>query len=444
MTRPGRNPRSAIATAALLTASLVAAGTGAAAAANSTGDSGTAGHGRHRATGNWVSGWQGSPTAGGTFDPASCPADTGLADQTVRDVVPVSVDGDRVRVRVSNAFGAAPLRVGSASVALSARGAEAVRGTVRPLRFSGSASVLVPAGGEALSDPVDLSVQALQRLAVSVYLPEATGPATQHNNSRETNYLAAGDHSADRTPAAFTTPVTCWMFASGVDVEAARRVVGTVVALGDSITDGDQSSIDADARYPDFLARRLDARRGPTLAVSNAGIGGNELLRNRVPELFGVSAAGRLPRDVLAQAGARSVILVEGINDIGAEAARAEDLIQADQQIIAQARAAGLRVYGATLVPFGGSNAVYGADYGTPAGEAERQRLNAWIRTSGAFDAVFDLDVALRDPAHPDRLLPTYDSGDHLHPSDAGYEAMAAAIDVDRLVRDAQGAQGRP
>jgi lysophospholipase L1-like esterase len=382
----------------------------------------------------WVNGWQGSPTAGGTFDAASCPADVGLHDQTVRDVVVTSAEGDRVRVRVTNAFGAAPLRVGSASVALAGRGAAAVPGTTHPLSFGGRPGVLVAAGGEALSDPVPLHVEELQRLDVSVFLPDRTGPATQHNNARETSYLASGDHSGDSGPSAFSRPITCWMFASGVDVQASARVVGTVVALGDSITDGDQSTVDADQRYPDWLARRLAALHGRTAAVSNAGIGGNELLLNRTPALFGVSAPARLPRDVLAQAGAGSVILLEGINDIGVESAQAGDLVQVDQQIIAQVHAAGLRIYGGTLAPFGGSNARYGADYGTPSGEAQRQVLNTWIRTSGAFDGVVDFDAALRDPADPVRLRAAYDSGDHLHPSDAGYRAMAEAVDLGRLV----------
>ena len=276
-----------------------------------------------RAAREWVNAWQGSPTAGGTFSHASCPADTGLKDQTVRNIVFLSAGGHGLRVRVSNAFGAQPLRVGAASVGVQERGARTVPGTLRTVHFSGRRSILIPAGGEALSDPLRLDVRALQRLAVSVYLPQATGPATQHNNSRETNYLASGNRTSSAAAGPFTTKIGCWMFASGVDVLPARDVRGTVVALGNSITDGDQSSIDADQRYPDHLARRLQAVHGPTLSVSNAGIGGNELLRNRVPELFGVSALARLPRDVLTQAGAREVILLEGINDIGVESATA-------------------------------------------------------------------------------------------------------------------------
>ena len=389
---------------------------------------------------DWVNGWQGSPTAGGTFDHDSCPADTGLDDQTVRNIVPLSTSGSTVRIRVSNAFGQAPLTVGAASVAVAAQGAATAPGTLRPLLFAGRPDVLVAQGGEALSDPVRLDVRALQRLSVSVFLPGTTGPATQHNNSRETNYLAAADHTGDVDPASFGTPISCWLFASGVDVQADPSVIGTVVALGDSITDGDQSTINADQRYPDWLARRFAALAGPKLAVSNAGIGGNELLHNRVPELFGISAPARLPRDVLTQAGVRAVVLNEGINDIGAESAQAGDVIGVYEQLIAQAHAAGLPIYGTTLVPFGGSNAVYGGSYGTADADAQRRAVNDWIR-SGPFDGVIDFDAALRDPGDTSRLLPAYDSGDHLHPGDAGYRAMAEAVDLQMLLQGARTAR---
>lgn len=436
MTRaPGRSRR----TTALLGAVTLALTTATAATAAPSGaPDGGRGDDPRGPVGGWVTGWQGSPTAGGTFDPATCPADIGLEDQTVRDVVPVSVDGDQVRVRVSNAFGAQPLRVGSASVAVAAEAGSAATepGTLRPLEFAGEASVLLAAGGEALSDPVPLEVEALEALALSIHLPEPTGPATQHNNSRATNFLAPGDATRSADGDDFTRPITCWLFASGVDVRASRRVVGTVVTLGDSITDGDQSTVDADQRYPDHLARRLDALRGRTLSVSNAGIGGNELLYDRVPELFGVSAPNRLARDALTEAGATDLILLEGTNDLGAESARAADLIDVQEQIIAQSRAAGLGVYGGTIPPFGGSNEQYGAAYGTPQAEVQRQLLNTWIRTSGAFDGVVDFDAALRDPADPTRMLPAYDSGDHLHPGDAGYRAMAEAVDLRMLLDD--------
>jgi lysophospholipase L1-like esterase len=388
---------------------------------------------------HWVTAWQGSPVGGGTIEGAACPADQGLEDQTVRNVVFLSAGGDRVRIRLTNAFGTRPLQVGTASVALAGSGAATVPGSTRPVRFAGRSSVLIAAGGEALSDPVPLPVRALQRLAVSVYLPQATGPATQHWDAQQDNFLAAGNRAAAPDAAGFGTTISCWMFADGVDVQPSPRVAGTVVTLGDSITDGFLSTNNANRRYPDFLARRLQALPGRTLAVSNAGISGNDLLTFRTDLPFGVvfgpPAPARLARDALTQAGARSIILLEGINDIGAFSARAADLIQADEQIVAQAHAAGLRIYGATLVPFGGSNGQYGGDYGTPAGERQRQLLNHWIRTSGAFDAVFDFDRALRDPAQPDRMLPAYDGGDHLHPGDAGYQKMAETVDLRTLLR---------
>jgi lysophospholipase L1-like esterase len=390
-----------------------------------------------------VNAWQGSPVPGGTI-PApvfNCPADKGLNNQTVRNIVFLTAGGDRVRVRLTNAFGTRPLRVGAASVAVAGAGAATVPGSGRSLRFGGRSSILIAAGGEALSDPVSLKVQALQRLDISVYLPTTTGPATQHFFAQQDNYLASGNRVGTSSATGFTTKITCWLFADGVDVRASGRVAGTVVTLGDSITDGAGSTPNANRRYPDDLARRLSAVHGRTLSVSNAGIGGNELLTFRTDQpfapIFGPPAPARLPRDVLTQAGARSVILLEGINDIGADAAKAADLIQVDQQIIAQVHAAGLRIYGATLVPFGGSHSQYGGQYGTPAGEQQRQLLNHWIRTSGAFDAVFDFDTAIRDPRQPDRMLPQYDSGDHLHPGDAGYQKMAATVDLTVLLHRA-------
>ncbi|MDQ6946579.1 MAG: SGNH/GDSL hydrolase family protein [Actinomycetota bacterium] len=416
-------------------AALVVAGFATLAAAAPTG----AGTEEQRSSG-WVAAWQGSPVPGGTI-PApifNCPADKGLTDQTVRNVVFLTAGGDRVRARLTNAFGSQPLQVGSASVAIAGDGAATLPGTSRPLRFGGRSSILIAAGSEALSDPVSLKVNALQTLAISVYLPKATGPATQHFFAQQDNYVAAGDHTLSAPADAFTGKITCWMFADGVDVQAPPRVEGTVVTLGDSITDGFASTTNANRRYPDDLARRLNARRGSTLSVSNAGIGGNELLTFRTDPafgpIFGPPAPARLDRDVLTQFGVRDVILLEGINDIGHDNGKAADLIQVDQQIITQVHAHGLKIYGATLVPFGGSNAGYGGNYGTAAGEKERQALNQWIRTSGSFDGVFDFDKATRDPQDPTRMLPAYDSGDHLHPSDAGYQSMANAVNVDALL----------
>jgi lysophospholipase L1-like esterase len=382
----------------------------------------------------WVAAWGTSPTGPGTFAEFACPSETGLQDQTVRNIVFTSAGGDHVRVRLTNTFGARPLRVGHAAVALADGGAATVPGTTRPLTFGGATSVTLPAGTEALSDPVPLRVPALHHLAVSVYLPEATGPATQHLFALQDNYLATGDAAVSEAASSFPTTINCWLFTDGVDVYAQRRFEGAVVALGNSITDGAGSTSNADHRWPDQLARRLNARGGPTLSVVNAGIAGNEVLIDRLPPQFGQSALSRLDRDVLTETRVRVVILLEGINDIGGDHASAERLIAAYQQIIAQVRAQGLRIFGGTLTPFVGSNAQYGGDYGTPWGEEQRQAVNRWIRTAGAFDGVIDFDKATADPADPQRLNPAYHSGDYLHPNDAGYLAMARAIDLQALI----------
>jgi len=367
------------------------------------------------------------------FTRQAAPSDVGLNGQTVRNIVFLSAGGNWVRARISNAGGSLPLAVGSASVALSAGGAAATAGTLHPLQFAGQDSIVIAAGGEAVSDPVPMQVAAFQTLVLNVYLPGATGPATQHYFAAQNNYLAAGDQTQAANATPFTQTISCWMFVSGLDVKASPSVVGSLIALGDSITDGYLSTTNANHRYTDYLAQRLAARHGVTLSVANAGIIGNELLTIRPQLEFGYPVPARIDRDVLTQAGARAVILLEGINDIGDRSAKAEDLIAVDLQIIQQAHSAGLKIYGGTLLPFAGSNGVYGGDYGTASGEAERQKLNAWIRTSGAFDGVVDFDKATRDPADPTRLLPAYDA-DHLHPNDAGYQAMANAVNLSAIL----------
>jgi lysophospholipase L1-like esterase len=375
----------------------------------------------------WVASWAASPVEGSVIPWSDCPAGTGLADQTVRNVVFVSVGGDQVRIRVTNAFGTTPLRVSHASVAVqNGGGADAVAGTLRELRFNGRKSVTVPAGRELFSDPVRLRVAALSTLLVSVHVPGPTGPLTNHPFTAQGNFLASGDRVLGGSADYGNTP--CWMLASGVDVRPTRPVVGSVVALGDSITDTSATTGNANHRWPDYLARRLNAVPGPTMSVVNAGLGGNRVLAPREGEPFyGVAALDRLERDVFSQTGVRTVIVMEGVNDIGFDATAA-DLIAGLREIADRTHAAGLRIIGGTITPFGGSFI-----------ETEQRNqtwatVNDWIRDSGTFDAVVDFAAATAAPGDPYTLNPAYDSGDHLHPNDAGTEAMAGAVDLSLLV----------
>lgn len=384
--------------------------------------------------GHWVASWQGSPMTGGTFFSPGCPSDVGLNNQTVRNVIFLSAGGNKVRVRLSNAYGSNPLNVGAATVAISAGGAATIPGTTHTLSFNGKTSIVIAADSEVLSDPVDLSIPPLSTLAVSIFLPNNTGLSTQHFLAVQTNFIASGDMTDVNDATGYKQNISCWLFLSGVDVLTSPRVKGALITLGDSITDGYLSKTGANHRYPDFLARKLAALQGETLSISSAAITGNELLTNRaVFPQFGVAVPSRLARDVLNQSGARAVILLEGINDIGDKSTAVEELIAVDQQIIRACHNAGLKIYGGTLTPFGGSNAIYGGEYGTPAGEQARQQLNEWIRTSHAFDGVIDFDKALRDPSDPTKLLPAF-AGDPLHPNDAGYQAMANAVDLDAII----------
>jgi lysophospholipase L1-like esterase len=363
-----------------------------------------------------------------------------FADQTLRQIVHTSIGGRSVRVRLSNEFGDRPLVVGAARVARRAAGADLVPGTDRRLTFGGGSAVTVPPGAPVLSDPVDLAVPADSDLAVSIYLPRPTPASTVHGSAFTSNYLVAGDATAAPRLEA-PRVVTSWYFLTGVSV-AGTPARGSVVAFGDSITDGAYTTVDANRRWPDVLARRLRAAGNP-LGVLNEGIGGNRLRHdgNTLPggpaagigPMFGPSALSRFDRDVLTQPGARYVVVLLGINDIGhptsisppSEAVSVADLIAGYRQLIARAHARGLRAYGATMTPFADTTI---PGYYTAANEAKRQAVNRWIRTSGEWDAVIDFDRAVRDPARPLRMLPAYDSGDHLHPNDAGMAAMARAV----------------
>jgi lysophospholipase L1-like esterase len=362
------------------------------------------------------------------------PGVKGFDNQTVRNIVFTSVGGRVLRVHLSNVFGKQPVVIGSATVGVELSGAQLVPGTVRPLTFEGRGSVTIPAGGQAISAPVGLEVRPLEDLAVSVYIPSATGPTTYHFFSQQTNYVASGNQAGEQGADAYaplpstTAAGSSWFYVSGVDV---RSSAGTVVAFGDSITDGFQSQVNANDRWPSLLAKRLVAAAGDRApGVVDEGIGGNRVLHDS--PCFGQSALKRFSRDVLSVPGVNDVILLEGINDIEHSAITgacfteppisAADIEHGDEQLIAAAHSRGLKIFGATLTPIN-------APASDPR-ERKREALNHWIRTSGAFDGVFDFDAAVRDPRVPLDFNPSYDSGDHLHPNDAGYQAMANAIDL--------------
>jgi lysophospholipase L1-like esterase len=389
----------------------------------------------------WVGTWATAPTAPGT-DPLPSMV---FEDQTLRQIVHTSRRGSRVRIRLSNEFGDRPLMIGEAHVArVAGEDGEIEPASDRQLTFSGRASVTVPARAPMLSDPVALDVPARSDLAVSVHLPQRTPATTVHGSAFQENYVAAGNVTGAATIAP-TATVTSWYFLTGVRV-AAPRSAGSVVTLGDSITDGAVTTPGTNRRWPDQLARRFGAEPGLAgLGVVNVGIGGNRILHDGSPiqpfgPLFGPSALARFDRDVLSQPSARYLTVLLGINDIGhpssgtapaSEDVSVDDLIAGHRQLIERAHEHGLEVFGATLTPFEGT--VF-PGYFTEAGEAKRQVVNEWIRTSGEYDGVIDFDQAVRDPENPRRMLPAYDSGDHLHPNDAGMAAMAQAVPL-RLFR---------
>jgi lysophospholipase L1-like esterase len=374
----------------------------------------------------WVAAWSASPE----FATTRVQFARGFDDQTVRNIVFMSAAGSMARARFSNVFGHRWLEIGSAAIGESSAGAAVARGSLVQLTFSGRPSVLIPPGGSLVSDPVRLAVHPLERVVVSVYLPRATGAPTDHATAVQTNYVAGGDHVSDTAPDAFKTQTPSWYFVTGVDVLTSGRIRGTVVAFGDSITDGARSLINANARWPNDLARRLDSRRGPTLSIVDAGIAGNQILSRT--RCCGTSGLARFARDALSQPSATAVILLEGVNDIGAgKDVSAAEIIAGYERLIALAHGAGLKIFGATLTPF------QGALYWSPAGEAKRDAVNAWIRDSGAFDGVIDFASAVADPHDPARFTPAYDSGDHLHPNDQGYRAMADVVSLPMLLHSA-------
>ncbi len=349
------------------------------------------------------------------------------ADRSYRLVVRTSAGGTDLRVRLSNAFGDRPVTFGRAYAGVQKEGAALVRGSNRRLTFGGERTVTVPAGATALSDPLPGRLPAATSLVVSLYTAEAGGPATGHGMAMQTSYTTTGDHVAEEGPDNWTGTTGSWFYLDAVTVRT-RSDTGAVVALGDSITDGWQSSTDKNRRWPDYLARRLRADPDTRIeGVANEGISGNKVLADGA----GQSALNRLERDVLAHPGVRTVLVFEGVNDIKAHTGvTAGDLIAGYRRIIDRAHAAGVCVVGATVGPFKGW---YEWD---AQAEAVRQEVNEFIRNGGEFDAVTDFDRILRSPYDHERLLPFFDNGDHIHPNDTGMQALADSVRLEDLSCD--------
>ncbi len=379
----------------------------------------------------WVPSWTASPQPIWTNDfvlPLGLPAT--LRDQTVRQTVRASLGGSRVRIVLSNEYGAQPLQIGAAQIA-------PADGARKALTFGGQQTVTVPASAVVMSDPVEIPVMPLSQLSVSLYFPQTTPLATIHWEGLQPAQVAAGNVVGANAIKADSV-VNSRLFLSAVLVDAAPGT-RTVVTFGDSITDGAASTPGTDQRWPDFLARRL---AGQNVAVINAGISGGRVLKNHM----GPNALARFDRDVLGQPGITSVVLLMGINDISWPGStlepnepptQADALIAGYRQLIARAKSRGVRIVGATLTPFEGALTMPGspiANYYSPAKDAVRQRINAWIRGSDEFDAVLDFDAVVRDAQNPLRILPAFDSGDHLHLGDAGNKAVAESIDLKLLL----------
>jgi lysophospholipase L1-like esterase len=382
--------------------------------------------GQPQAGQHWVAIWTAAQQASGL-------GNAGFDNQTIRLVVHTSVGGEWVRVRLSNAFGTTPLAVGAVHIALREHAGTIIASTDHGLTFKGNTSVIVPSGAPMISDPVQIEIPAAADIAVSIYVSGVTGRPTCHVLGLETTYISGPGNFTDRTVIPSATTSNSSFFLSEVDVVKPIAAY-SVAALGDSITDGYGSTANTNQRWPDILASRISSTSvGKLVAFVNEGISGNRILHDD----DGPNALARFDRDVLAVDGVRVLIVIEGINDIGwpdevnrryvNQRVTADEIIGGLHQIIDRAHAHGIRVLGATLTPYGG------AAYAAASGEAKREAVNAWIREADHFDGVIDFDAALRDPNHVTRLASQYDSGDHLHPNDEGYRAMANATDLQSL-----------
>ena len=371
----------------------------------------------------WVGTWSASP-----HGPIRGVPSPKFNNQTLRLIVHISSGGPQVRIRLSNAYGTRPLQIGDVHVAISTSGADILPGSDSVVTFATQNSITIPPGSFVVSDPVNLAVPDFTNLAVSIYLPADTIGLTQHFVAQQVSYISSTGDFTSSSSFPVSNLILSWYFLCDVEV---LGVLGSraVVALGDSITDGVNSSFDGNTRWPDVLAQRLVSYGFPVkTAVLNQGISGNELVNNYLG--VGQNGSARFDRDVLAQSGAKYLIVLEGTNDIALglfaphQAAGAAGIIAGYNQLIQRAHESGITAFGGTLIPFGGSF------YFSAATEAERQAVNQFIRTSSAFDGFIDFDLAVRDPSNPAQILPAYDSGDHLHPNVAGYYAMAEAIDL--------------
>ncbi|PAV27941.1 hypothetical protein CIL05_18890 [Virgibacillus profundi] len=371
-------------------------------------------------TENWVGAWAASLQA---------PYEDGLSsegfeDQTLRFIIQPHIDGKRMRIRLSNVFGTDPLTVDEVHVAVSDNGAETVPGTEKQITFENAKKVTIPPGEKVFSDPLAFEVSSDEALAVSIYVHDKTGPASWHPRSIQTSYIASDNQVEETGASAFKTEEEAWFWLDGVDVIPDSPVNGAIAVVGSSIANGNFSTLNENRRWPDFLAKRLNGENSDLrMSVLNAGISANQLLKS--PPEKGEHVLARLERDVFSQSGIKAIILHAGLNDLRHHPEYdAEKIIDRMKEIINAAHEQGLKIYGATLTPFKGSG-MY-----TDEGERTRQEVISWIRKSEEFDGLIDFDKTLRDPEDPERYLPEYDSGDHLHPNDKGYERMAESVDL--------------
>jgi lysophospholipase L1-like esterase len=380
----------------------------------------------------WVGTWATASVAGDNSTTKPGELKIGTEDVKVREVVHTSMGGDAIRLVLTNEFGTTPLKVGAVEVGISSGSSSdgVTAGSAHAVTFGRQTSLLIPAGAKAISDPVALPLAAQTNLAISLYVPRQTLPQLSlHGFANTTNFIAKGNQTAATMLTGPKTMMTSWYLLKAVDVATKVKNAAAIVTLGDSITDGDWSTPDANARWPDVLAARLQANsKTRHLSVLNMGIGANRILH----DAGGTNVLSRFDRDVLGQDGVKYLVILEGVNDIGhstdsvtpGDVVTADELIWAMTQLVERAHAHGIKVLGATLTPF------EGAKYTSPEGQQIRQALNTWILTGGVVDGVIDFAKATQDTAKPTWFLPTYEHGDHLHPNDAGYKVMGNSIDL--------------